>query len=204
MNHTIKYFHDFGSPFSYLGSTQVEAFCERLGVELLWRPMVLGAVFKTIGQDNVPMSSMSAPKQTLYFTDMHRFAKHYGIPFDFPEKFPMRTIAALRLVIAAAETSALAGAKLTHRIYRAYWADGEDISDPSILGRLCGAVGLDGEALIARTGEPDLKKVLFAYTDEAVEAGVFGAPSYLVDDKELFWGQDRLPLVEHYLNTNGS
>ncbi|MCA9669302.1 MAG: 2-hydroxychromene-2-carboxylate isomerase [Myxococcales bacterium] len=191
----LRFYHDFSSPFSYLGSTQVEALAERCDLELRWHPILLGAVFKQIGTADVPLLAMSSAKQRVYGADMQRFADLYGVPFSFPTRFPMRTVTALRLLLAA---PAEGQGKLAHRIYRAFWAEDRDISDSALLVSLADEVGLDGKQLLERTGEPAIKQALFENTEQAVKAGVFGVPTFVLDEdaSTLVWGQDRIALVE--------
>jgi 2-hydroxychromene-2-carboxylate isomerase len=196
---TVRIYHDFASPFSYLGTTQVESVCSKHGATLVWCPMVLGGVFKAVGQVPVPLMTFPPAKRRLYVLDMFRFAELYGVPFGLPTRFPMRTIDALRLVLAAREQSAEAAARLTHRIYRAYWGEDQDIANPAILAALCQELDLDGPALLARSAQADIKARLFAATDEAVQRGVFGAPTFVLEDGTLLWGQDRLPLLDWML-----
>lgn len=193
--HSIRFFHDFASPFSYFAATQIEAFCEPYDVDLVWHPMLLGGVFKSIGAPIVPLEKFTPAKLRHANLDMARHATLYDVPFAFPTRFPMRTIAALRMVLAQERADATAVPALTRRIYRAYWGEDRDINEPEVLTAMADEVGLDGEGLLTQTKDPEIKQRLFDNTDAAVQAGVFGAPSFVVDDEHLFWGQDRLSLL---------
>lgn len=196
---TVRLFHDFSSPFSYLASTQIESLCQRCSAQLVWHPMLLGALFKAVGTPNVPLLDMPPAKQQFARLDMQRFADYYGVPLRFPSRFPMRTVEALRLVIAAEQhASAASAVSMTHRLYRAYWAEDRDLADREVLIALCGDCGLD-PALVDQSSAPEIKQSLFSNTEAAVDAGVFGAPTFVIDDRDLIWGQDRLPLVEWML-----
>jgi 2-hydroxychromene-2-carboxylate isomerase len=191
--HTLEIYWDFSSPFAYLGSTQAEKLAERTGATLVWRPMLLGGVFKSIGQETVPLLSFSQAKQRHTYTDLHRWAAYYGVPFTFPSRFPMATLKALRTYLALPEERRR---DFRERTFRAYWAEDRDIADEGVLRDL---VGPDGGAMLARTEDPAIKKELIDATQRAVDAGVFGAPTWVVDGQEVFWGQDRIPLVERAL-----
>ncbi|MGO8993409.1 MAG: 2-hydroxychromene-2-carboxylate isomerase [Polyangiaceae bacterium] len=193
MPHTLELYWDFSSPFAYLGSTQAEALAARTGATLVWRPMLLGALFKTLGVADAPILTWSDAKRNYYFKDLTRWAEHWGVPFRFPSHFPMMTVKPLRVWLALPEERRKAFLDAT---FRAYWAEDRDISDEATLRELVGA-GAD-EAL-ARSGTKEVKDALFASTQRAGEAGVFGAPTWIVDGKELFWGQDRIVLVERAL-----
>jgi 2-hydroxychromene-2-carboxylate isomerase len=191
--HTLEIYWDFSSPFSYLGSTQAPKLAARTGAALVWRPMLLGGVFKSIGQAEVPLFTWSQAKQRYYFEDMHRWAAYWDVPFQFPTRFPMVSLKALRTYLALPEERRDA---FRERTFRAYWAEDRDIASDAVLRDL---VGADGGEVLARTQDPAVKKALADATQRAVDAGVFGAPTWVVDGKELFWGQDRIPLVERAL-----
>ena len=191
--HTLEIYWDFSSPFAYLGSTQAEALAKRHGAELVWRPMLLGGVFRAIGQVDVPLFTWSDAKKKYYYDDMHRWAAYWGVPFKFPSNFPTNSLKAMRVYLALPEERR---ADYRARTFNAYWAEDRNIGDDAVLREL---VGADGEAILARTQDPAVKKALVDATEHAVKAGVFGAPTWVVDGKELFWGQDRIVLVERAL-----
>jgi 2-hydroxychromene-2-carboxylate isomerase len=193
MGHTLELYWDFSSPFAYLGSTQAEALAARTGATLVWRPMLLGAVFKAIGAPDAPILTWSDAKRNYYFKDLLRWAEHWGVPFNFPTRFPMLTVKPLRVWFALPEERRGAFRDAT---FRAYWAESKDISDDATLRAL---IGEGADEVLAKCATKDVKDALFASTQRAIDAGVFGAPTWVVDGKELFWGQDRIVLVEHAL-----
>lgn len=197
--HTVEVYWDFSSPFAYLGYSQAEALARRTGARLVHRPMLLGALFKQVGQPMVPMSTWPLPKQAYYVEDMRRSAAAVGVPFAFPTRFPMNTVKPLRAYLALPEPVRGPFAAAT---FRAYWGEDRDIADDAVLADLITAAGhpAASEAL-ARTQSPEIKQALIDSTAKAVAAGVFGAPSWVVDGKELYWGQDRMVLVERALRT---
>jgi len=192
--HVLEIYWDFSSPFAYLGSTQAEALAKKHGATLVWKPMLLGGVFRAIGQADVPMATWSDAKRMYTLKDMTRWAEHWGVPFNFPSSFPTNSLKAMRVYLALPEDRQGA---FRERTFRGYWAEDKNIADDAVLKAL---VGDDGEAVLARTQDPGVKKALIDATEAAVKAGVFGAPTWVVDGKELFWGQDRLPLVERALS----
>jgi 2-hydroxychromene-2-carboxylate isomerase len=189
--HTVEFFWDFSSPFAYLGSTQLSRLAER--ATIVSRPMLLGGLFKSIGQADVPLSTWSQQKQKYTFDDMHRWAAHWNVPFKFPSKFPMNSVKALRCYLALPEARR---ADFQKKVFAAYWAEDRDISDDAVLSQLIGDGASD---VLAKTQDAAVKQELIAATKYAEQKGVFGAPSFLVDDKDLFWGQDRIVLVERAL-----
>jgi 2-hydroxychromene-2-carboxylate isomerase len=191
----LIFFFDFSSPFAYFGATQVEAVAARAGAVTRYRPFLLGGLFRDIGTPSVPLSVMPEAKRRHAFIDMARWADHYGIPFRFPSRFPMNTVKPLRIVLAQPEDARRA---LVVPIFQAYWADDRDISDDAVLRDIAAQAGIDADAALEKTKDEAIKAELKAATEKAKEAGVCGAPSFLVGD-QLFWGQDRLMFVEKAL-----
>lgn len=193
MAHTLEIYWDFSSPYAYLGSTQAEALAARTGATLIWRPMLLGGLFRAIGQVDAPIATFSPAKQRHVMLDMNRWAEHWGVPFRFPSRFPMNTVKALRAYLALPDERR---AGFRARTFEAYWAHDRDIADDAVLREL---IGEGADEVLARTQAPEIKQALIDATSQAVAAGVFGAPTWVVDGTELFWGQDRLALVERAL-----
>jgi 2-hydroxychromene-2-carboxylate isomerase len=191
----VSFFFDFSSPFAYLASTKIEAVARRAGASVRWKPFLLGALFKGIGQVDVPLFTMPEPKRVLFGLDMTRWAEHHAAPFRFPSRFPMNTVKALRMVLQLPDAQK---PPLVHALFRAYWAEDRDIANDAELTGIASSVGLDGAALVTGTKSDAIKARLKEATDEAERAGLCGAPSFLVGD-QLFWGQDRLHFVERAL-----
>ncbi len=192
--HTLEIFWDFSSPYSYLGSTQAEALAKRTGAKLVWKPMLLGGLFKSIGQVEAPILTWGEAKRLHTFKDLERWADYFGVPFKYPSRFPMLTLKPMRAWIALPEERRGA---FREKTYRAYWAEERDIADDATLREL---IGEDADAVLARTQLPEVKQSLIDGTNEAVKRGVFGAPTWIIDGEELIWGQDRIPLVERALS----
>ena len=194
----LDFWYDFSSPFAYLGATQIEAVAARAGARLRWRPMLLGAVFKQIGTANVPMFAVNDNKRRWLARELDYWASYWQVPFRFTSHFPMKTVTALRLALIAGDRIA----ELSHALFRALWVEDRDISDAAVLADVLGGLDMDAEAMLVRTREPAVKQQLIDATSAAIDAGVFGAPTSVVgpaDSPMLFWGQDRLALVERAL-----
>ncbi len=187
---TIELFHDFASPYSYLASTQIEAFAARHGAELQWTPFVLGGLFQNIGTPIVPLHAMSPSQQRYGGKDMLDWARWWGVDFRFPSNFPLRTIAPLR--------ASLVEPAATAAIYRAAWAEDRNIGDPEILRAVLDDAGFDGAAILEGTQAPTIKQQLFENSARAEAVGVCGVPTFKVGE-QLFWGQDRFDMVSRAL-----
>jgi 2-hydroxychromene-2-carboxylate isomerase len=195
MAHTLEFFWDFSSPFAYLAATQVDALAARTGATLRDCPMLLGAVFKAIGTDEVPLFRWPEAKRRYILQDVQRWADHWNVPFRFPTRFPVMSLRALRAFLLLPDD---ARAAFRRAAFRATWADDRDLGDDATLGELLGPHAAE---VLPRLSSPAAKEALFASTQRALDAGVFGAPSFRVDGEHLFWGQDRLPLVETALRS---
>ncbi len=191
----LECFFDFSSPFAYLGASQAQAVADRTGAELRWRPMLLGGVFRAIGGEMVPLKSFTAVKQRYVSLELHRWAEHWGVPFQFASRFPMNTVKSQRIVCQL-EPAQRGG--FVARTFAAFWAEDLDISDDGVLTSILQDLGLPVD-LLAGTQDQSVKDMLRASTDEAVERGVFGAPTWFVNGALMFWGQDRLDFVEKAL-----
>jgi 2-hydroxychromene-2-carboxylate isomerase len=181
---TLEFFYDFVSPYSYLASTRVEAEVAQVGGSVRFRPFLLGGVFNATG-NKAPIEV--AAKGPYLQTDCSRWAKRLGVPFAWPARFPVLTVLPLRAAFAAEKLGKLV--PYSHAMFRAYWVDGRDISDASVVEDVATKAGLPGAALIAEA--PGYKEALKAQTQEAVDRGSFGAPTFFVG-QEMFVGNDRL------------
>jgi 2-hydroxychromene-2-carboxylate isomerase len=202
----VRFIFDLSSPFSYLAATKVEALCARIGAKLVWHPVLLGGLFKLVGMSDVPLLAMSAPKQAYQTEDLLRSAAMSGVAFTFNSRFPLRTVTAQRMIVAALadEAKATEAAALIGRLYRAAWAHDLDIADEAVLRQCCAEVGLDGDALLEAAQSAQVKQRLFDLTQQAVDLGAFGAPTCVINGQDLLWGQDRLTLVEWLISRHPS
>ncbi len=189
----VEFFFDYGSPFSYLADTQLPALAERTGATVLYKPMLLGAVFKETGN----ASPMEVPAKGRYMgTELRRWARQYDVSFGDNPFFPINT---LRLMRGAVATLQDGGFTEYHRaIFTAFWVEGLNLGEEKVIREVWGKGGLDAERILARVDEQNVKAQLRANTEEAVSRGVFGAPTFFVRE-EMFWGNDRMMFIEDTL-----
>lgn len=192
--HAIKVYFDYNSPYSYIASHQIEALCERTQSELQWMPMVLGGVFQS---NEIEPAHTKANRRKYLMEDLKDLAAFYGIPYKERTVFLFKPVLSLRATLAVPQGPERS--KAVHALYRGAFAEDLDLGDPAVVARLLDDAGLDGQALVQRTEDPEIKNELRAVTDEAIAKGIFGAPTFVVDDGKMFWGHDRMPLLEHYL-----
>ncbi|MBW2394628.1 MAG: 2-hydroxychromene-2-carboxylate isomerase [Deltaproteobacteria bacterium] len=188
----LEFFFDYGSPYSYMADTQLAGLRERTGCELVYRPMLLGGVFKATGNQSPAMQPIEA-KRRYGGVEMRRFVAHYAIPFESNPAFPINTLLLMRTAHAAMAAAVFPA--FHEAVYPAFWAGRVDLGQPEEIIRIVNEAGLDGAALLAAAAEPEVKAALRATTEEAVERGAFGAPTFFVGD-QMFFGADRLPFVE--------
>lgn len=195
----LRFYFDFSSPYSYLASERIDALAEKYGRRVQWRPILLGAICKSLGT----VTLTSQPGQGDYsIRDFARSARFMGIPYRHPAAFPISTVAAARAYYWLHSQDCAQARRFAHAVFRAYFADGRPVDDAAVVLELAEQVGASRMALAAGMADVAIKERLRAETEAAIAAGVFGAP-WLIVDGENFWGADRLPQVERWLSTGG-
>ncbi len=193
---TVEFYYDLVSPYSYLARGEVTRICQERGAELVLRPMLLGAVHNAVGLQ-APIETK--PKARYQAKDIQRWAGHYGLPMDFPEPFPFRTLKTMRTAMFLQGRGELEA--FTREAFALYWEEGgapkglEEADEDGPVSEVARRIGAEAEEVLAGASAPGAKEALKAATGEAVERGVFGAPAFFVGD-EMFWGNDRLHFVE--------
>jgi 2-hydroxychromene-2-carboxylate isomerase len=195
----IEFWFDFSSPYGYLTHYRIDAIAAEFGREVLWRPYLLGVVFKSSGQSPLVSQPMRGP---YHVKDMQRAARKLKVPVVLPEGFPMATIAAGRAFYWQEQSDPRKARDLAKALYRAAFAQGRNITTTEVVADVGKEIGIDPAALITGIGAPAAKERLKVETDIAIARGIFGSPFILIDD-EPFWGNDRLDDVREWLKTGG-
>ena len=196
---TVKFYYDLVSPYSYLAHREVSRICGENGAELSLKPMLLGAVHNAVGLQAPIEIEAKARYQA---RDIRRWAEHYGLPMDFPEPFPFRTLKTMRAAMFLKERGELEA--FTREAFALYWEEGgapmglQQVDEDGPVSEAARRIGADPDEVLAGASAPEAKEALKAATGEAVERGVFGAPAFFVGE-EMFWGNDRLHFVEKAL-----
>jgi 2-hydroxychromene-2-carboxylate isomerase len=184
----IEFWYEFASTYSYLSAMRIEALASAAGLGILWKPFLLGPIFRAQGWDTSPFNFYPAKGKHMV-RDMERLTAARGLPFRLPSPFPQNSLHAARLaLIGHAEGW---GVAFTRAVYVAQFAGGADIGDKRVLHELLSHLGVDAAAAFARSETPETKQRLRQQTEDAQELGIFGAPSFLARG-DLFWGDDRL------------
>jgi 2-hydroxychromene-2-carboxylate isomerase len=189
MQPKLEFWYDFASTYSYLSAVRIEALAAGKGVEVAWRPFLLGPIFKAQGWATSPFNLYPA-KGRYMIRDMERISSARGLVFHMPNSFPQNGLNAARLALVGAEEGWIGA--FTRAVFAAEFAEQRTISDASVLETIVEALGLDFARVFARSGSPEIKQRLRAETERAEALGLFGAPSFVTVDGELFWGDDRL------------
>lgn len=187
MNKPIEFFFDVGSPAAYLAHMQIPRVLAETHSTVLFRPMLLGGVFK--GSGNTAPVGVKAQYNRL---DLERSARRLDIPMVINPFFPINTLQMMRAATAAQEDDLLS--PYLTAVYRGMWVEGLNMGEREVLLGVLKSAGLNGEHLLARAEQPEVKQRLKDTTEEAVARGVFGAPTFFVGD-QMFWGQDRIDQV---------
>lgn len=193
---SVDFYFDFGSPASYLAATQLPHLCADVGAELVWKPMLLGGVFQSTGNH----SPATIPAKGPYlFIDLARFAKRYGVPLQENPDFPINTLLLMRVATGMQMHEPGRFRAYVDAVFHAMWVEPRNLNDPGTVGAVLQEAGFDAGKLLALANAQDVKDQLKATTQEAVQRGVFGAPTMFVGD-QMFWGQDRLDFVREALS----
>lgn len=195
MSQPIDFYFDFSSPYSYFAATKMDALAANYQRTTVWRPILLGAVFKITGQQ--PLTTIPL-KGSYAQHDLMRSARWFGVPFKIPGRFPTATTAACRAFYWLNDRDPVAAKTLALALYRAYFAEDRDISNPEVTANVAAKLGHDKDAVIQAINDVAVKERLKTEVDAAIERGVFGSP-YIIIDGEPFWGSDRLGQVEQWL-----
>jgi 2-hydroxychromene-2-carboxylate isomerase len=185
----LEFWYEFASNYSYLSVMRISGLAKQAGVEVTWLPFLLGPIFKSQGWDTSPFN-LYPVKGRYMIRDMQRLAESRGLPFVMPPTFPANGLKAARLALIGADEGWIE--PFTRAIFEAEFGRGEDIAQPAVIEKALSGLGLDSASLLVRAEEPEIKQRLKDQTAEASSRGIFGAPSFITEDGELFWGDDRL------------
>ncbi|MEM9582384.1 MAG: 2-hydroxychromene-2-carboxylate isomerase [Pseudomonadota bacterium] len=187
----LTFWYDFASSYSYLSALRIESLCGESGIKHVWRPFLLGAIFQSQGWNTSPFNIYEA-KGAYMIRDIARVAQNRELPpFRLPSEFPQKSLLAARIGTLGANSEWIAD--YTKSVLARQFVDGLEVEEPETHVHLLNALGQPGKAIVSRAAtDTDNKLKLRRNTELAQEMGLFGAPSFVTDDAEVFWGDDRL------------
>ena len=196
----LDFYFDFSSPYGYLMSEKIDAVAARHGRKVRWHPILLGIIFKATG--SAPLTLQNPAKAAYSIHDFERSARFMGIPYRHPSRFPLATQNAARAYYWLHGQDCALARQFAHAVYRALFVDDQDISAPEAVIEIAAKLGVDRSNLENALQSPEIKARLKDEVDNALKIGVFGSP-YVLIDGEAFFGADRLPQIERWLETGG-
>jgi 2-hydroxychromene-2-carboxylate isomerase len=190
----LEFFFDCGSPWTYLAFHKIEEVAAEAGAELVWRPILVGGVFNAVNQAVYAARANPTPARAAYHRkDLADWARAYGLAIGWPKVFPVNSVKTMRGALVAQDRGVLP--RYARAAFEAYWGEGRDISQDDVLADVAARAGLEREAFFAAIASEPIKQRLRTNTDELIARGGFGSPTIFVDGDDMYFGNDRLPLV---------
>jgi 2-hydroxychromene-2-carboxylate isomerase len=189
MTATIDFWFEFGSTYSYPAALRIGPLAQAAGVTVRFRPFLLGPLFKALGWTTSPFN-LNPDKGRYMWRDVERVCAELSLPFRRPESFPQNSLLAARVALAGFEQGW--GEDFCRAVFRAEFGEGRRIEDATAVGDILAGLKVEPAPAIAAAQSDAIKAQLRRATEEAQRLGIFGAPSFVCADGELFWGNDRL------------
>jgi 2-hydroxychromene-2-carboxylate isomerase len=191
----IEFFFDCSSPWTYLAFHNLQPMARELGVDVRWRPILVGGIFNSVNPSVYEFRTRGVPaKQRYQLKDLQDWARKAGLTIRFPPAvFPVNSVKAMRGCLLLAPEGKLV--QFASEVFAAYWTHGRDITQDEVLADLCTRVGAEPQRFFAGIAQPDIKAQLKANTDEVIARGGFGSPTLFVGGDDMYFGNDRLELV---------
>lgn len=199
----IEFFFDCSSPWTYLAFHNIQPLAAEFGVAVSWRPVLVGGIFNAVNPSVYAMRENPVPlKRDYMLKDLQDWAREAGLHIVFPPRvFPVNSVKAMRACIVLDAQNKLV--PFANAVFEAYWGRDEDISQDAVLAQVCIRAGVEPEALLAAIAQNSVKEQLKANTDEVMRRGGFGSPTIFVNGDDMYFGNDRLPLVRAALRRAG-
>ena len=194
----VDYYLTLASPYAYMGHTRFVDISKKMKASVTIKPVNMGYIFSKTG--GLPLGKRSPARQAYRFQELERWRQHLDIPLILkPQFFPVNDLQASAMVIAA-DLKGKNGIDLAGACLRAVWAEERNIAAPDTLVSIANDLGMDGAELLTQSGSVEVAQIFERNSQDALDIGVFGAPTYAVGE-QLFWGQDRLDFLEHALKS---
>jgi 2-hydroxychromene-2-carboxylate isomerase len=197
----IEFFFDCSSPWTYLAFHNIQPLAKKFGQEMIWRPILVGGIFNSINPSVYASREHPVEAKVAYQKkDMADWARSAGLTIKMrPTVFPVNSVKAMRGCILLGQDLPKAMVPFARAVFEIYWGEDQDISQDAVLAEVCKRVGVDVEKFFAGIGQRAIKDQLKANTDEVMARGGFGSPTIFIDKTDMYFGNDRLPLVREAL-----
>ena len=199
----FEFFYDCSSPWTYFAFTRVVPMMEQLGVPIRWRPVLVGGIFNAVNQEvysarEAMFSGENKRRLDYYIKDMQDWARLCGVRAKMPPGHPINSVKAMRGAFFAQEQGLVV--PYSRAVFETYWgSDTPDVSSDEVLTNICTAAGLDAQGFFDAITSQEYKDRLRANTDEVIARGAYGSPTMFINGDDMYFGNDRLPLVEYRL-----
>jgi 2-hydroxychromene-2-carboxylate isomerase len=193
--HTLEFFFDCSSPWTYLAFERVQRLKQRVDFALVWRPILVGGVFNKVNASVYENRANPVPAKARYYQkDLKDWARHVGVAIGSPPVFPVNSVKAMRGAYVALEYDSLES--YARRVFQRYWGDLKDISQDEVLRDIVDACGLSVDEFFAKIAAQPYKDRLRDTTEELMQRGGFGSPTMFIDHDDMYFGNDRMELIE--------
>ncbi len=193
----IEFFFDCSSPWTYLAFHNIQPLAREFGAEISWRPILVGGIFNSVNPSVYASRDTPVPLKARYMKkDLADWARSAGLAIKMPPTvFPVNSVKAMRGCIYLGQEML----PFARAVFEAYWGDDEDISKDEVLTDICESIGIDPTQFFAAINSQAIKDQLKANTDEVMARGGFGSPTIFLDTTDMYFGNDRLPLIRQVL-----
>jgi len=196
----IEFWFDFSSGYAFFAAMDIEALAERVGRKTIWHPFMLGAAFKLTGARGLSSTPLKAEYA---HRDWERIAALREVKFQLPSEHPLTALAATRAFYWIEDTQGLeTSVRFCLRVFEQYYSVGLDTNSEDAVANLAAELGIRKDEVLRGISTPRIKALARSHCDDAISRGVFGSPFFFVGG-ESFWGWDRMPMMENWINRNG-
>ena len=200
-NNKLEFFYDCSSPWTYLAFSEIENLTTRHKLDLIWKPILVGGVFNAVNPSVYANRANPVKEKSKYSNkDLQDWCKVRGIVIKWPKVFPVNSVKAMRGAFYAIEKGSIS--EYSSKVFYSYWTEGKDISQPAILSEIINSLNMNEEEFFSYIEEETTKQALKLNTQELMDRGGFGSPTIYLNETDMFFGNDRLQLIDELININ--
>jgi len=198
MKSKIEFFYDCSSPWTYLAFSEIENLVARQDLKLIWKPILVGGVFNSSNPSVYASRENPVKAKQNYSTkDLQDWSKIRGLTINWPDVFPVNSVKAMRGAFYAINKEMIS--EYSSRVFFSYWVEGNDISQDEVLIEIISSLDFDSQDFFSFIELDQTKELLKSNTQELIDRGGFGSPTIFINEKNMFFGNDRLQLIEEIL-----